>query len=892
VGDPLLVPAVATAAGIVTGRLLGMSVIESGWPIAAFLLLAAIGKYCGARTRACSVDNLVDARARLRRSGVETSLDAARTSACATICTALMFFFLGSFTEAIHRPGPPPTIDAGPRETMILEGCVVEPTVLSPSREQFTLELAPHARARVSLTLRDNDPPQRLDYGQHIEIDARIRRPHNYNNPGSFDYAGYLARQDIYWTATMPSGATARILEGRCGSRFMAAVFALRTGAIERIEELYGQDSYSTGMMEAILLGETSKLEKIWTEDFRRTGTFHALVISGVHVTVLAAVLLFFLRLCLIPDIPALAITAFAAWVYALVSGFSAPVVRAAGGFTLYLIARFFFRRGRVMNLLAAVALVYMLLDPGQIFDASFQLSFLCVAAIGALAAPLLERTSAPLSRGLRDPSNTDLDAHMEPHIAQFRVELRLVAETIALWIRVPFRWALDALALVTRAILFCFETALISTVVQIGLALPMALYFHRVSFTGLTANILIVPLLNGVVPIGFGAIFTGWRWLAWIAAALLRVAARIAAWHAAIEPNWRVPDPPLWLALAFVAALIACAFSLKNPAMTGGATKARLPPASLPIKAPPVMAGFGSRSIRFIVIIFAVLATFALLIRHPWRPQLAPGTLELTAIDVGQGDSLLVVFPHGKTMLIDGGGILQFGRQRKPNIDTGEDVVSPYLWHRGIRHIDVIAVTHAHQDHAGGIGALIRNFHPEEIWTGSNPPDLKVRILEKRASPPFPFDDATIEILSPPSGFSPKKPGNNDSLVMRIRYGQRSFLLTGDMEIPMEARLLDQTIRADVLKVGHHGSKTSTMQPFLDAVSPTFAVISVGIQNSFGHPNREVLDRLESRHAAMLRTDVDGLITIRTDGWHIGVDTMSWHASKHLFNWSQAADW
>ena len=147
----------------------------------------------------------------------------------------------------------------------------------------------------------------------------------------------------------------------------MSAVFALRVRALNRIDSLYGADNYSSSMMQAVLIGETSKLEKVWTENFRRTGTFHALVISGVHVTVLALVLLFFLRrVCGIPEIPALAITAAAAWVYALVSGFSAPVVRAAGGYTLYLVARFFFRKGRVLNLLAAVALVYLLSDPAR----------------------------------------------------------------------------------------------------------------------------------------------------------------------------------------------------------------------------------------------------------------------------------------------------------------------------------------------------------------------------------------------------------------------------------------------------------------------------------------------------------------------------------------------
>ncbi|MBZ5605281.1 MAG: ComEC/Rec2 family competence protein [Acidobacteriia bacterium] len=855
-GDPLLLPALAIVAGIVLGRALQFSLLEAAWPVAAFALLAIVG----GRARRPAADpptGPIDP---------PQNGDPGGPRPIYHLCIWLACLFLGAAAEAWHRPGPPPTIDAGPRETMILEGCVVEPTVLSSDRERFTLELAPHARARVNLALGDGDTPQRLDYGQHVEIDARLRAPHNYNNPGSFDYAGYLARQDIFWTASMRAGSAARILPGRCGSRFMAAVFALRVAALGRIEKLYGSDTYSTGMMEAILIGETSRLEKIWTEDFRRTGTFHALVISGVHVTVLAAVLLFFLRLCLIPEISALAITALGAWLYALVSGFSAPVVRAAGGFTLYLVARFFFRRGRVLNLLSAIAIVYLLYDPSQMFDASFQLSFLCVAAIGALAAPLLKATSEPLARGLHDPANTDLDAHLLPRVAQFRIEMRLAAETIALWTRIPYTWVLRGFASIARPALFAFETAVISTVVQIGLALPMAVYFHRLSFTGLTANVLIVPLLNLVVPIGFGAIFSGWHWLAALAGALLKLAARIAAWHAALEPSWRVPDPPLWLAIAFVASLIAIAI-----------LKTRWPA------------------------IVAALILFAMLLGHPGKPQIEPGVLELTAIDVGQGDSLFVVFPRGQTMLIDGGGLLQFGRQRRINLDIGEDVVSPYLWSRGIRRIDILVATHAHEDHSGGIGALIDNFHPRELWVGSNPlPRVvdharraHVAVVDKRASPPVDFSGATIEVLSPPPGYSAARPGNNDSLVFRIVDGRRSLLLAGDMERAMEARLLDQPIHADVLKVGHHGSKTSTMQPFLDAVAPAVAVISAGAQNSFGHPNAEVLDRLTGRHAAILRTDRDGLVTIRTDGSRLWFDTMAWHPQPPLgsFDWAIASD-
>jgi competence protein ComEC len=844
--DPLIPPLAAVAAGILLGRLFGFQMVESAWPVGIFLALAAVARW-------------------------------GRSRWLTRISVALVLLFAGVFAEAWHRPGPPPEIDAGSRETVLLEGCVVEPAVFSVDRSQFTLEIDRGARARVILALLEEDTPQKLDYGQRVEIEARIRRPHNFNNPGSFDYAAYLARQNIFWTATMTRGSAARILPGRCGSRFMAVVFGLRTAAINRIERLYQGDDYATGMMEAILIGETSKLEKVWTENFRRTGTFHALVISGVHVTVLAGVLLFLLRLCALGEIPALGVTAVAAWLYAFVSGLSAPVVRAAGGFTLYLTARFFFRRGRVMNLLAAVALVYLLWDPGQMFDASFQLSFLCVAAIGALAAPLLEATSAPRSRGLRSVANVEIDPHLEPRVAQFRVELRLFAETLQLWTRLPVRWGLEALAVALRFAFFAFEMALISTVIQIGLALPMAEYFHRISFTGLTANLLIVPLMEAAVPAGFLAIFTGWRSVAAVAGWMLTISAKVAAWHARLEPSWRVPDPPLWLALVFAGTLVALAILARNRLWRW-----------------PALA--------------AVLTLFGLLLWHPFPARIAHHTLELTVIDVGQGDSLLVILPEGGRMVIDGGGLLQFGRKRRSNLDIGEDVVSPYLWSRGIRRIDVLVATHAHEDHSAGLAALMENFRPRELWTGTNPSaallesaaHLGVRVAERRASPPFDFSGARIEVLSPPPDYVSTKPGNNDSLALRIAYGAHSILLTGDMEAPMEARLLSGSslVHTDVLKVGHHGSKTSTIQPFLDAVAPSFAIISAGFENSFGHPHKDVLARLAGQHSAVVRTDLDGLITVRTDGRRLWLDTMAWRSSsswwtgEHPSNWAMADGW
>jgi competence protein ComEC len=774
-------------------------------------------------------------------------------------CGTVMLLFCGALLETLRRPGLPPEIDAGAHENVILDGCVVSPPALYEGRDQFLIELAPGARARVTLSIKDGEIAPDLRYGQLVELQARMRRIRNFQNPGAFDYEGFSARSHVYWTAFTSAESLLTVRPGRCGSRFQAAVFALRVAALARIDRLYSGNPYATAMMEATLIGESTRMERIWTDHFRRTGTYHMLVIDGLHITVLAAFLLFLLRLCFLPEMTALAITASGAWVYALVSGMNAPSIRAAGGFTLYVAARYFYRRGRLLNLLAATAIVYLLWDPSQLFEAGFQLSFLAVAAIALLATPLLEATSLPYVRALAGINEPSRDPLLAPRAAQFRLELRLLSETLSYYAPISQAWAARALALVARVAIFGYDLAIISTAIQIGLALPMAIYFHRISLTGLSANILVVPLLALVIPLGFLAVFTTWRVPAIVAGWLLRAGEAIADWHTHLEPNWRVLAPPLWLGVLFCAALLLLALALRR-----------------------------SRKWSWAALI-AVLALFTLIFWHPFPPALHRGELELTAIDVGQGDSLLVCFPDSKLLLIDGGGVLAFGPHRSTRIDIGEDVVSPYLWSRSIRKIDVVALTHAHDDHAGGLPAVIENFHPSELWTGAMAPSAawsavrqeasaeNVKILALTAGRSFDFGGAHIEVISPPAGYVPgSSPTNNDSLALRVTYGQRSLLLTGDMEKPMERIALAgvEPLRADILKVGHHGSNTSSIDPFLDAVSPRFAVISDGFENTFRHPHPQVLQRLAAHHASVLRTDQNGLITLRTDGRRISVET------------------
>ena len=747
----------------------------------------------------------------------------------------------------------PPHLSVADGEIAIFEGCVVNPSLASADRARFDLELSPGARTQVSLYSRSDSELPQLAYGNRIEFTGRVRPLHNFQNPGSFDAVAWFARRSVYWNAS-GDAASLHHLPGQCGNGFERPLFALRAAALGRLENLYSTDPYTGAMMEAILLGETGRMERLWTEDYRSTGTYHALVISGSHVAVLAAVLLFFLRLLWLPRWMALSATLVAAWLYAGVTGWQSPVVRSAAGMTLYAIARLFFREGRLLNILAGVAVLFLVVDPTQLFDPSFQLSFLAVALIAAFAVPVLDATSAPLAAGCRALGDPRRDIRLDPRTAQFRLELRLLTTTLRMVARVP-TWLGDTIVLTcARLWLYLYEIVVTSFFIQIGLALPMVWYFHRLSFSGLSANVMVLPALTAVVPLGFVAIGLQSASLAGICGALLRLSRWATVLNARWEPDWRIPAPPLWLACFFALFLCVAAWRDLRPVLR-------------------VIAG---------LVIAGLLAAIAI---HPFPVQTEPGKFELSALDVGQGDSLLAAFPGGKLMLIDAGGVPSFGRARRSNIDIGEDVVAPYLWTRSIRHLDVVVMTHAHTDHMGGMPAILRDFHPTELWTGAVAESEEwrqvraaalrygVRIREMRRREPFTFDRTKISVLAPAEDYIPDiKPRNDDSLVMRIDFGATAFLLAGDMEKSTESSLVSEG-RLDpvtVLKVGHHGSRTSSTAPFLDLLHPSFALISDGFENTYGHPHPATLDALLQRHVQTLRTDKTGLLRVLSDGHRI----------------------
>ena len=287
-------------------------------------------------------------------------------------------------------------------------------------------------------------------------------------------------------------------------------------------------------------------------------------------------------------------------------------------------------------------------------------------------------------------------------------------------------------------------------------------------------------------------------------------------------------------------------------------------------------------RPLVWIALLLAGLAAVA-----PRSIQHPDNALLVEAIDVGQGDSLLLVTPDGKTLLVDGGGFGGGPRQAPQEFDIGEEVVSQALWARGIRHLDVVALSHAHSDHMGGLPAVLRNFHPQELWVGNNPPTpsyralldeaagLHVRLRTLQAGEAFPLGSVLVNVLAPLSTYQPgPAPANNDSMVLRVAFGATSVLLEGDAEAPIEQAMVGEpNLASTLLKVGHHGSITSSRPDFLARVAPTWAVISCGLHNRYGHPRHEVLEELQDAKVRTVGTDLNGASCFQLDGKTVALE-------------------
>jgi competence protein ComEC len=724
---------------------------------------------------------------------------------------------------------------------------------------------------RLNIFAPASEPFNALTCGNTVKVSLIPHEPQRFLDPGVWDGRANLLQQGI---GVLGSTQRNRIVTGPttlskpamlgCWLKQIQTVsserllhFANDEDTNSHLPQLLKLTQEDAAMLTAMVTGDRTYLSHGIRVGFERTGSFHLLVVSGMHLAIVAGLIFWATRIAKMSRVWASLATILVSLVYALFTGFGQPVQRSFWMVTLFLIGRLFFRQRNALNAVGFAALCLLAFNPRSLFDAGFQMTLLAVIAIAGLASPLAERTFAPYLRAMRDLDLLAVDPSLPPKLAQFRVSVRLLLRKFT-----PLIGRKTARFILVGGLRFWLRVAellLVSLVVELIMSLPMAMYFHRITLLALPVNFLIVPFIGILLPsalLTFAAVLVA-PGIAFIPAAVTAVLLHATVWLVRSFANlrggdFRIPGPGTLAILCFVVLVAYAMWSVRQ-------------------------------SRRWAATGCVALALAAYIAVRPSQPQHASIEMELEAIDVGQGDSLLLITPEGRTLLIDAGG---FGGAPGAvhNFDIGEEVVSPTLWARGLGKLDAIALTHAHGDHIGGMPAILRNFRPAELWVGRNPSSPEHDALLRQASlqgiavrkhvagDHFDFGGVRVEILSPQSDYKPgAAPANDDSLVMRVQFQETSILLEGDAEDPSESRILARgDIASTLLKVGHHGSITSTNPDFLRAVNPKFAIISVGSHNSYGHPRAETLQKLGNARVRTYRTDTMGATSFHLDGKEI----------------------
>jgi competence protein ComEC len=697
---------------------------------------------------------------------------------------------------------------------------------------------------------------------------TKLSQPDRYRNPGVSPLSEYLDRKGYDATGVIQTAAAITRLEDLPVFTPLSLLYSWRETLQHEIHSKFAPET--AGVLDAALLGNRYSLSRGTADRFREGGTFHVLVISGLHISFIGAVVFMVVkrltkrRMFLAP--------ALIVWAYSLAVGAEASVVRAALMFTLAGLAPVLFRESTSLNGLGGAALVLLVQSPKELLDPSFQLTFLSVLAIVIVAWPLLQTLAAigawvpsretpcpPVcSRGLRWFCEVLFwsERKWRKEIARSPYHYRLFKAKPAAWLE---RYGVQA------CLRYVFAAVVVSGAVQLVLLPLMIVYFHRLSLSSLILNIVVGVLLAILCAVALLALLISQFSVA-LAAPLFTLANAIN-WsmihsvdpfiHASVA-SIRLPEYSGWCALVYVLYYV------------------------------PLLALVKRKFVVPAALVQALLV--AVLIFHPLSAG-GDGKLRLDFLDVGQGDAALLTLPDGRTLLVDGGGVADRRGSQSDRRSIGEAVVSEYLWWRGLDTVDYVLPTHADADHIEGLNDVVRNFTVHAALVARSPANdpefakfsetlaaTKTQVVKIQAGDLIRFGEVEVEVLWPPPAIHQSEPSrNNDSTVLRVGFLKHAMLFMGDIEKGGERALVSTTrnLKADVVKVPHHGSKSSSTLSFVSATKAQVAVISVGKTSMFGHPHREVVERWQASGAQVLTTGECGTITVASDGTELTVTAM-----------------
>ncbi len=719
---------------------------------------------------------------------------------------------------------PNPSFDASLLNTpQTFEGTLLE----NPEIKEGKLKLTVALKNGDKILLTALADTTSLRQGDTIRFFTKLKKPHHYVNPGVFDYRYYLARQGIAATGFVDEAPQIVVMSYAKINFLQKKLDQLKKSASETLAHFGNIPSQA--VLQAVLWGDESLLDTQTENIFRDNGLTHLLVISGMQFGAIALVLyqLFIFGFKIYPKsflvLPtrkiAAGMTLGLLTLYFIFCLPSASLTRGYVAVSCYLVAKILDKSKDWLNILFLAALVILIANPSDLFNLSFQFSFVAVLSL-LLIYPALQN----IVRG----SCLDFIPHRAHSSARRGAPLRRVTHSLGKFI-------------------------LLQLSLLIGLTPLMIFYFHTFQWAGIFMNLWAVPAIELViVPLGLAGLslqlFSAKAALLFFWPAVKMTMGTIWILQQAekiFHPPFLVWPPHFWELILYYFLLVVCLMSIKS-------------------------------SLKKIILIFGTLI-FAFDISANVYSLFFSQKFAITQIDVGQGDSLLVELPGARRILVDGGG--------SPYFDLGENVLTPFLLAKRIPSLDVVCITHADSDHYGGLLSVLENFKVKELWwNGVVDENFNYKVIfeiaRQKGIPIVELErgltktigSTTLSVLNPSKEEKEGASDNNRSIVLKINSKNSSALLTGDLEAFGEKRMLNSVganeLKADYLKIGHHGSKSSSSDEFLNAVDPRIATIGVGENNPFHHPHPSILERLEEHHIPYYRTDLSGAIEIElSDG-------------------------